>query len=202
MRDQGVDLSETRVVSEYQDVLQDIPSLPPVFRQYLDQFVIVFIDDILIYLRSQAEHEQHLRLALHTMREHQLYVKFSKYEFWLSEVRFLGHIINREDIVVDPAKVEAVVDWEPPKTVSEIRSFLGLVRYYRKFIQDFSKITTSLTRLTKKGAQLVWGTKCQEAFETLKAKLTTSPVLIILSSDKTFVVYMDASLSGLRDVLM
>jgi hypothetical protein len=105
-----------------------------VFRPFLDQFVIVFIDDILIYSRSEAEHEEHLRIVLQTLRDHQLYGKFSKCEFWLSEVRFLGHVISADGIAVDPSKVEAVLDWQQPSTVTEIRSFLGLAGYYRKFI--------------------------------------------------------------------
>ncbi|XP_020256000.1 uncharacterized protein LOC109832919 [Asparagus officinalis] len=108
-----------------------------------------------------------------------------------------GYFISKEGIAVDPLNVEAVVDWELPKTVTEIRCFLGLASYYRNFIQDFSKIATPLTRLTKKGIQFVCGPKCQNAFEILKAKLTTTPVLIIPRSDKTFVVYTDALLSGL-----
>ena len=122
-----------------------------VFCPFLDHFVIVFIDDILIYSRSEANHEEHLRIALRTLQEHQLYAKFSKCEFWLSEVRFLGYVISIEGISVDPAKVIVVLDWEPPKTVTEICSFLGLASYYRKFIQDFSKISIPLIRLTKKG---------------------------------------------------
>ncbi|XP_020263054.1 uncharacterized protein LOC109839034 [Asparagus officinalis] len=173
-----------------------------VFHPFLDQFVIVFINDILIYLRSESEHEQHLCLALQTLREHQLYAKFNKCEFWISKIRFLGHIVSREGIAVDLAKVSAVLDWEPPKTVTKIRSFLGLVGYYRKFIQDFLKITMPLTRLTKKGVQFSWSMKCQKAFDTLKAKLTTASVLTIPSSDRTFVVYTDTSLTGLGGVLM
>ncbi|XP_020271788.1 uncharacterized protein LOC109846958 [Asparagus officinalis] len=117
-------------------------------------------------------------------------------------LRFLGHVISKEDISVDPTKVEAVLDWEPPKIVTEIHRFLGLAGYYRKFIQDFSKIVAPLTHLMKKGVQFVWGPECQKAFNTLKIKLTTTPVLIIPSSDKTFVVYTDASLSGLGGILM
>ncbi|XP_020263160.1 uncharacterized protein LOC109839142 [Asparagus officinalis] len=119
-----------------------------------------------------------------------------------AKVRFLGHVIIKEGIVVDPAKVEAILDWEPTKTVIKIHSFLGLMGYYKKFIQYFLKIATPLTRLMKKGVQFVWGPECQKAFETLMAKLTTAPVLIILSSDKTFVVYTDASLLGQRGILM
>ena len=104
-----------------------------IFRPYLDQFIIVFIDDILIYSRTEAEHEQHLRLALQTLKEHMLFAKFSKCDFWLSKVKFLGHVISREGIAVDPLKVEAVLDWQPLTSVTEIRSFLRLAGYYRKF---------------------------------------------------------------------
>ena len=119
-----------------------------VFRPYLDRFVIVFIDDILIYSRSRDEHEEHLRIVLQTLREHELYAKFSKCEFWLQQVVFLGHVVSRDGIMVDPKKVEAVLGWERPKTVTEIRSFLGLAGYYRRFIQDFSCIAAPLNRLT------------------------------------------------------
>jgi len=123
-----------------------------IFQPYLDHFIIVFIDDILIYSRSEAEHKEHLSITLQTMRAHQLYAKFSKCEFWLREVRFLGHVVTGDGIAVDPSKVEAVIDWQAPTTVTEIRSFLGLAGYYRKFIHDFSKIATTITQLTKKGA--------------------------------------------------
>ena len=136
------------------------------------------------------------------LRDHQLYAKFSKCEFWLSEVRFLGHVISGEGIAVDPVKVEAVLDWEQLSTVTEILSFLGLAGYYRKFIQDFSRIATPLTHLTKKGVQYVWSSQCQEAFDCLKQKLTIAPVLMIPSSKQCFVVYTDASLMGLGGVLM
>ena len=122
-----------------------------IFHPYMDKFIIVFIDDILIYSRSEAEHEKHLHLALQTLRDHQLFAKFSKCEFWLPEVKFLEYVISKNGIAMDSSKVEAVLDWQPPTTVSEIRSFLGLTGYYRKFIQDFSKIVTPLTHLTKKG---------------------------------------------------
>ena len=111
-----------------------------VFRPYLDRFVIVFIDDILVYLRSELEHERHLGLVLQTLRQYQLYAKFSKCEFWLSRVGFLGHVVSADGIYVDPQKVEAVASWEQPTTVTEVRSFLGLAGYYRRFIEGFSKI--------------------------------------------------------------
>jgi hypothetical protein len=121
-----------------------------VFRPYLDKFVVVFIDDILVYSNSYLEHEQHLRQVLSTLREHQLYAKVSKCEFWLKEVVFLGHVISVQGILVDPRKVEVVLKWERPTNVTEIRSFLGLAGYYRRFIEGFSTIAIPMTRLTRK----------------------------------------------------
>jgi hypothetical protein len=121
-----------------------------VFMEYLDQFVVVFIDDILVFSRSEEEHEVHLRLVLQKLREHQLYAKFSKCAFWLKEVSFLGHIITDGGIAVDPSKVRDVLNWSPPKNVPEIRSFLALAGYYRRFIEGFSKIVKPLTTLLEK----------------------------------------------------
>ncbi|KAD3640129.1 hypothetical protein E3N88_29352 [Mikania micrantha] len=121
-----------------------------VCRPYLDQFVIVFIDDILIYSKSEQEHEDHLRKVLELERAEQLYAKFSKCEFWLKEVHFLGHVINKDGIHVDPAKIEAIKNCTTPSTPTEIRSFLGLAGYYRRFIANFSKIALPLTTLTQK----------------------------------------------------
>ena len=121
-----------------------------VFQPYLDQFVMVFVDDILIYSQSEWEHEYHLRIVLQLLRDHQLYAKFSKCEIWLTEVRFLGHVVSASGVSVDPEKVEAVMGWERPRSVFEIRSFLGLAEYYRRFIEDFSRIATPMTRLTRK----------------------------------------------------
>ena len=139
-----------------------------VFRRYLDKFVVVFIDDILIYSSSEEEHKRHLRMVLQTLREHQLYAKLSKCEFWLREVVFLGHIISSEGILVDPKKVEAVLKWERPSTITEIRSFLGLAGYYRRFIEGFSTIATPLTRLTRKNVTWEWSEECEEGFQELK----------------------------------
>ena len=115
---------------------------------YLDQFVVVFIDDILIYSKTEEKYENHLRIVLQALREHQLYAKFSKYEFWLTEVKFLGHVVLASGVSMDSKKVEVVMSWERPKSVSEIRSFLGLVGYYRRFIEDFSWLVASMMRLT------------------------------------------------------
>nr|KYP50295.1 Retrovirus-related Pol polyprotein from transposon 17.6 [Cajanus cajan] len=126
-----------------------------IFHPYLDEFVVVFIDDILVYSKTKEEHEEHLKVILQTLRERQLYAKLSKCEFWLEEVSFLGHVISSGGIAVDPSKVEAVLKWETPKSVSEIRSFLGLVGYYRRFIEGFSKLALPLTSLTRKGVVFV-----------------------------------------------
>ena len=118
-----------------------------VFMEYLDKFVVVFIDDILVFSKDEEEHEKHLRLVLEKLREHKLYAKFSKSEFWLKQVSFLGHVISEWGVAVDPSKVKDVLDWKPPQNVSEIRSFLGLAGYYRRFIQDFSMIAKPMTKL-------------------------------------------------------
>ncbi|KAJ9553104.1 hypothetical protein OSB04_017149 [Centaurea solstitialis] len=130
-----------------------------VCRPFLDKSVIVFIDDILVYSKDEAEHERHLRQVLNVLRDEKLYAKFSKCEFWLHEVQFLGHVVSRDGIKVDPAKIEAMMSWKSPTNPSEIRSFLGLVGYYMRFIEDFSKIASSLTALTKKNAKFLWTDK-------------------------------------------
>lgn len=127
-----------------------------VFKRYLDDFVIVFIDDILIYSESEEQHAEHLQIVLQTLKEHKLYAKFKKCEFWIDEVVFLGHVINSKGIAVDSQKIEAIVKWPKPMTVTEVRSFMGLAGYYRRFVQDFSKIATPVTELTKKGEPFVW----------------------------------------------
>ncbi|WVZ97895.1 hypothetical protein U9M48_043398 [Paspalum notatum var. saurae] len=173
-----------------------------VFMNELDKFVVVFIDDILIYSKSEEEHKEHLRIVLNRLREHKLYAKFSKCAFWLKEVSFLGHILSEKGVAVDPSKVKDVLNWKQPETVTEIRSFLGLAGYYRCFIKDFSKTAKPMTSLTKKNAKYVWSTNCEEAFQTLKKLLTSAPVLAQLDATKPFDVYCDASGNGLGCVLM
>ena len=143
-----------------------------VFQPYLDRFVIIFIDDILVYSGSSEEHSEHLRIVLQTLRERQLYAKLSKCQFWLDRVAFLGHVISAEGVSVDPQKIEAVVNWKPPKNVSEVRSFLGLAGYYRKFVEGFSKIAAPLTKLTRKDVKYDLVDACQQSFEDLKSRLT------------------------------
>jgi hypothetical protein len=125
-----------------------------VFMESLDRFVIVFIDDILVFSRTMEEHEEHLRLVLEKLRSNQLYAKFSKCEFWLTEVAFVGHIISAVGVSVDPGKVNDVLNWMPPTTVLEIQSFLGFAGYYRRFIKDFSKIAKPMTKLLEKNKAL------------------------------------------------
>ncbi|GKD26953.1 putative reverse transcriptase domain-containing protein [Tanacetum coccineum] len=173
-----------------------------VCRPYLDKFVIVFIDDILIYSKTQEEHVEHLRLVLELLKKEKLYAKFSKCEFWLREVQFLGHVINGNGIHVDPSKIEAVKNWKAPRTLTEVRSFLGLAGYYRRFIENFSKIAKSLTILTQKSKTFNWGEEQEYAFQTLKDKLCNAPVLALPDGSEDFVVYCDASEIGVGCVLM
>ncbi|GJU78608.1 putative reverse transcriptase domain-containing protein [Tanacetum coccineum] len=173
-----------------------------VCKPYLDKFVIVFIDDILIYSKSEEEHEVHLKTILNLLEKEKLYAKFSKCEFWLKEVQFLGHVVNRDGIHVDPSKVESVKNWKIPESSTEIRSFLGLAGYYRRFIENFSKIAKPLTLLTQKNKTYVWGDKQDEAFRILKEKLCNAPVLALPDGPDDFVVYCDASKQGFGSVLM
>ena len=168
----------------------------------LNKFVVVFIDDILIYSENESDHEEHLRIVLSRLREHKLYAKFSKCEFWMSKVPFLGHILSRDGISVDPSKVQEVMDWKAPTSVHEVRSFLGLAGYYRRFIPDFSKIAKPMTRLLQKDEKYNWTLECETAFHTLRTLLTTAPVLAQPDIEKPFDVFCDASGIGLGCVLM
>ncbi|GKB88733.1 reverse transcriptase domain-containing protein [Tanacetum coccineum] len=173
-----------------------------VCKPYLDRFVIVFIDDILIYSKSRKEYEGHLKLILKLLKEEELYAKFLKCEFWLSKVQFLGYVIDSEGTHVDPAKIEAIKDWVSPKTPTEIRQFLGLAGYYRRFIKGFSKIARHMTKLTQKSMKFDWGEKAEAAFQLLKQKLCSAPILALPEGSENFVVYCDASHKGLGAVLM
>ncbi|GJV04619.1 putative reverse transcriptase domain-containing protein [Tanacetum coccineum] len=173
-----------------------------VCKPYLDKFVIVFIDDILIYSKNEKEHEEHLKAILGLLKEEKLYAKFSKCDFWIPKVQFLGHVIDSRGIHVDPAKIESIKDWASPKTPTEIRQFLGLAGYYRRFIEGFSKIAKSMTKLTQKGIKFDWGEKEEDAFQLIKQKLCSAPILALPEGSEDFVVYCDASHKGLGAVLM
>ncbi|GJZ79171.1 putative reverse transcriptase domain-containing protein [Tanacetum coccineum] len=173
-----------------------------VCKPYLDKFVIVFIDDILIYSKNKQDHEEHLKIILELLKKEELYAKFSKCEFWIPKVQFLGHVIDNKGIHVDPAKIESVKDWASPKTPTEIRQFLGLAGYYRRFIEGFSKIAKPMTKLTQKKVKFEWGDKQEAAFQLLKQKLCSAPILALPEGSEDFIVYCDASIKGLGAVLM
>ncbi|GJT30540.1 putative reverse transcriptase domain-containing protein [Tanacetum coccineum] len=173
-----------------------------VCKPYLDKFVIVFIDDILIYSKNKQEHEEHLKLILELLKKEELYAKFSKCEFWIPKVQFLGHVIDSQGIHVDPAKIESIKDWASPKSPTEIRQFLGLAGYYRRFIEGFSKIAKPMTKLTQKKVKFEWGDKQEAAFQLLKQKLCSAPILALPEGSEDFIAYCDASKKGLGAVLM
>ena len=163
---------------------------------------MVFVDDILIYSQSERDHEGQLRIVLQLLRDHQLYAKFSKCEFWLTEVRFLGHVVSASGVSVDLDKVEAMMSWERPKLVFKILGFLELVGYYRRFIEDFSRFAAPMTRLTRKEVKFDWDDRCEEAFQELRRRLTTAPILIVPDRGQGYTVYCDASRAKLGCVLM
>jgi hypothetical protein len=135
-----------------------------VFMEYLDKFVMVFIDDILVYSRIEEEHEEHLCLALQKLQEHRLYPKLSKCEFWMKQVAFLGHVISKGGISVDPSKVQDVLSWNAPTSVGDILSFIGLAGYYRRFIKGFLKISKPMTKLLEKDKKFEWTFACEASF--------------------------------------
>nr|GEV40220.1 putative reverse transcriptase domain-containing protein [Tanacetum cinerariifolium] len=151
---------------------------------------------------NKKEHKEHLKAILELLKKDKLYAKFSKCKFWIPKVQFLGHIIDRRGIHVDPAKIESIKDWASPKTPTEIYQFLGLAGYYRRFIEGFSKIAKSMTKLTQKGIKFDWGEKEENAFQIIKQKLCSAPILALPKGSEDFVVYCDASHKGLGVVLM
>jgi hypothetical protein len=170
-----------------------------IFMEYLDKFVMPFINDILVYSRSE---EEQLRLALQKLREHRLYAKLSKCEFWMKQVAFLGHIISKGGISMDPSKVQDVLSWNAPTSVGDIRSFLGLARYYQRFIKGFSKISKPMTELLNKDKKFELMSTCEASFQELKKRLTTTLILVMLDMEKPFSIYCDAFGHGLGCVLM
>jgi hypothetical protein len=163
---------------------------------------VVFIDDILVYSRKEEEHEGHLHLVLQKLRDHKLYAKLSKCEFWLKQVTFLGHVISMGGISVDPSKVQDALSWKAPTSVSDIQSFLGLAGYYRRLIEGFLKISKLMTELLEKDKQFEWTPACEASFQELKKRLTTALVLVMPDKEKSFSIYCDASGQGLGCVLI
>jgi hypothetical protein len=155
-----------------------------VFMEYLDKFVVVFIDDILIYSRSEEGHEEHLCLVLQKLWEHRLYAKLSKCEFWLKQVAFLRHVISKGGIFMDPSTVQDVLSWNAPMSASNIQSFPGLGRYYRRFIEGFSKISKPMTELLEKDRKFEWMLACEASFQELEKRLTTVPIFVMPDMEK------------------
>ncbi|XP_035832003.1 uncharacterized protein LOC110870500 [Helianthus annuus] len=211
-------IEEVEVVNEFLDVFpEDLLGLP--LEREVDFKIELYPDakpiakapyrlaptemrELMVQIQDKAEHACHLREILEVLRKEKLYTKFSKCDFWLREVQFLSHVISADGILADPSKVEAVMKWVPPKNPSEVRSFLGLAGYYRRFIQDFSKLALPLTKLTKKNEKFTWGTDQEKAFQTLKEKLSSTPVLTLPDGTGDLVVFTDASHQGLGCVLM
>jgi hypothetical protein len=168
-----------------------------VFMEYLDKFVVVFIDDILVYSRSEEEYEGHLHLVLQKLWDHKLYAKLRKCEFWLKQVSFLGHVISKGGISVDPSKVQDVLSWKVPTSVGDIKSFLRLARYYQRFIERFLKISKPMTELLEKDKKFDWMPTCEASLQELKKRLTTALILVMPDMEKPFSIYCDPSDQGL-----
>ncbi|GJV57248.1 putative reverse transcriptase domain-containing protein [Tanacetum coccineum] len=173
-----------------------------VCKPYLDKFVIVFINDILIYSKNKEEHEEHLKLILELLKKEELYAKFSKCELRIPKVQFLGHVIDSKGIHVDPVKIVLIKDWASPKSPTKVRQFLGLAGNYRRFIEGFSKIAKSMTKLAHKNVKFDWGEKEEAAFQLIKQKLCSAPILALPKGSENFIVYCDASHKGLSAVFM
>ncbi|GKA79643.1 putative reverse transcriptase domain-containing protein [Tanacetum coccineum] len=216
-------LEDIPIVKEFPDVFpEDLPGIPPV-RQVEFQIDLIpgaasvartpyrlapleMIDDLFDQLQGLSVYSNiDLRSGYHQLRvreEEKLYAKFSKCDFWIHIVQFLGHLIDSQGLHVDPAKIEAVKNWTSPTTPTEVRQFLGLAGYYRRFIKGFSKIAKPLTKLTQKNKSYIWGEEQESAFQLLKQKLCEAPILALPEGNDNFVVYCDASLQGLGAVLM
>ena len=186
----------TNAPATFNRLMQDI------FKPYLDDFVLVFFDDILIYSKTQEEHEDHVRKVLHLLRQHKLYAKRSKCSFYALQIEYLGFIVSQNGISVDPAKVEDIVSWPQPKTVSEVRDFLGITGWYRTYIRHYATIAAPLTDLLKKGNRIIWQQHHQESFVKLKELVTTAPCLKLADFSKPFEVTTDASGVAVGGVLL
>jgi hypothetical protein len=168
-----------------------------VFMKFLAKFIVVFIDDILVYSKTEEEHAEHLHLVLGTLHEHQLYAKFSKCEFWLKEVGFLGHVISVGGVSIDPSKITSILERKAPTNPTEVQAFLGLAGYYRKFVEGFSSIARSMTQLLWKDKKFEWTKKCKQSFQELKKRLVSVPILTMPDITKSFDVYCNVSKLGL-----
>jgi hypothetical protein len=172
-----------------------------VFKDMTDDFVVVYLDDILIYSDTLEEHREHVRHILQRLREYNLHAKPEKSEFFCDTVEYLGFLISPHGVEMDPAKVKAILSWPAPTTVKQVQSFLGFANFYRRFIRDFSKIVQPLTNLTRKAIFYLWSAKCQKAFESLKTAFTTAPILAHFDPDNPTVLETDSSDYAIRSIL-
>ena len=186
----------TSAPATFQAVMNDI------FRPYIGKFGLVYLNDILVFSKSPEEHAEHLRLVLQHLREHELYAKRAKCAFNQPELEFMGHVVGSEGIKVDPKKTAVVRDWAVPQNLSELRSFLGLTNYFRRFVQGYANLVGSLTNLLRKDAPFVWSADCQAAFDGVKLALTTAPVLVMSDYDKPFELIADACGFGIGAALL
>ena len=173
-----------------------------ILRPFINQFVVVYFDDILVYSSSEEDHLRHVKAVLQALRDNQVYANLKKCEFHTNSVTFLGYIVSSQGLQVDESKIEAIISWEPPQSVPEMRRFLGLCGFFRRFIKDFSVIASPLTSLLKKNSKYMWSPKCQQAFDDLKRRLMTAPILALPNFDHTFEVECDASGTGMGAVLL
>jgi hypothetical protein len=171
------------------------------FREYLDHFVVIYLDDILIYSVDEKEHDKHVRLVLEKLREKGLFAKLEKCEFDQSQVEFLDYIITAKGIEMDPKKIDTITSWMPPTTCREVQRFLGFANFYRQFIKDFSRLATPLYKLTQKDRDFIWTKEAQNAFETLKLAFTSAPTLVHANMSNPFTVETDVSDFALGAVL-
>ena len=186
----------TNAPATFQNVMSDV------FRQHLGKFVLVYLDDILIFSKSPEEHAEHLKVVLDLLRKHEFYAKMSKCEFNKPELQFLGHIVGRDVIKMDPQKTAVIDQWPVPKDVHQLRSFVGLATYFRRFVQGFSKLVSPMTDLLRGKSPWDWSEKCQQAFQNKKHALTSHLVLVMPDHRKPFEVVCDASITGVGAVLL
>nr|GFC01121.1 putative reverse transcriptase domain-containing protein [Tanacetum cinerariifolium] len=181
-----------------------MPRIDDLFDQFQGSSVYSKIDMRSGYhqLRDEKEHEEHLKAILGLLKKEELYAKFSKCEFWIPKVQSLGYVIDSQGIHVDPAKIEFIKYWASPKSPTEIHQFLGLAGYYRRFIEGFSKIAKPITKLTQKKVKFKWGDKQEAAFQLLKQKLCSAPILALPEGREDFIVYCEVLNKGLGAVLM
>lgn len=185
----------TNAPSTFQALMNDI------FRPFLRKFVLVFFDDILIYSKGESEHRDHVEKVFHCLRQHQLVINGSKCEFMVDKVAYLGHIISASGVSIDDEKIRAIKTWPSPRNIKELRGFLGLTGYYRRFVKGYASLTRVLTNQLKKDT-FAWNMEAEKVFQHLKVVMTQVPVLAMPDFHKTFVVETDASQCGLGAVLL